>query len=183
MFQQNLPSHIGNHVPGDLYEQLSHSQGRSLSHWGGWRHYKFILVCITRGSLIFTITLTAAFHTELTIRYHELRLKESETFFLIEGMESKSLGISHSFSANSLRLVYQPVKSFTVSWGIEIYLSAEVGQIIKLGKIYWSVMLDFTTFKAGMVWYSVVSNIKRSEHRRESLMSLWSDSRIQKKMH
>lgn len=93
-------------------------------------------------------------------------------FFLIEGMESKSLGISHSFSANSLRLVYQPVKSFTISWGIEIYFSAEVVQIIKLGKIYWSVMLEFTTFKAGMVWYSMVSNIKRSECGNKSLMSL-----------
>lgn len=35
MLQQNLPSDTGNHVPGDLYEQLSHNQGRSLSHWGG----------------------------------------------------------------------------------------------------------------------------------------------------
>lgn len=87
-------------------------------------------------------------------------------------MESKSSGISHSFLANSLRLVYQPVKSFTISWGIEIYVSAEVVQIIKLGKIYWGVMLEFTTFKAGMVWYSTVSNTKMSEHGSKSLLSL-----------
>lgn len=117
MLQQNLHFDIGNHVPVDLYEWLSHNQGRSPSHWEQW---KLILVCITRGSLIFNITLTAAFHTDLTTCYYELWLKDSETFFLIEGMESKPLGISHSFSAKSLRLVYQPVKSFTISWGIDI---------------------------------------------------------------
>lgn len=98
VLQQYLHSDIGNHVPGDLYEQLSHNQGRSLSHWEQW---KLILVCITRGSSIFNITLTAAFHNDLTTCYYELWPKDSETFFLIAGMESKPLGISHSFSAKS----------------------------------------------------------------------------------